>query len=51
LFHLIRESFVHMYETHDPIQDLRARYPYLPHAPDKGTLDIRTVLESDFFFS
>jgi DNA-directed RNA polymerase len=51
LFHIIRESFVDMYEKHDPIQDLRARYPYLPPAPDKGTLDIRTVLESDFFFS
>lgn len=51
LFHLIRDRFVYMYETHDPINDLKARYPYLTSPPERGSLNIRDVLESDYFFS
>lgn len=51
LFHLIRECFVTMYETCDPVADLRSKYPFLDEPPSRGTLDIRTVRESDYFFS
>jgi DNA-directed RNA polymerase len=51
LFHLIRECFVTMYETSDPVADLRAKYPYLDEPPSRGTLDIRDVRKSDYFFS
>ena len=51
LFHIIRQEFVDMYEEHDPIQDLAKRYPQLPAPPEKGSLEIREVLNSPFFFS
>lgn len=51
LFDIIRRQFVIMYDMHDPIADLRARYPVLPPPPSRGTLDIREVLKSEFFFS
>lgn len=51
LYELIRSEFVRMYEEHDPLGDLRNKYPFLPPVPEKGTLDIREVLESKFFFS
>ena len=51
LFHLIREEFVIMYNEHDPLEELRAKYPRLPVPPAKGSLDLNGVLKSDFFFS
>jgi DNA-directed RNA polymerase len=51
LFKLIREEFVSMYQEHDPLEELRAKYPYMPFPPAKGSLDITGVLASDFFFS
>lgn len=50
LFRVLREQFVKMYEENDPLQDLKDKYPMIPKVPEKGTLDIREVLESDFFF-
>lgn len=49
-FHLIRETFVSMYEAHDPMDELAARYN-LPPPPKKGGLDLRQVLNSTYFFS
>jgi DNA-directed RNA polymerase len=51
LFEVIRREFVSMYEHHDPIEDLCKRYPALPAPPTKGSLDIREVLRSAYFFS
>jgi DNA-directed RNA polymerase len=51
LFHLIRECFVDMYEQNDPIKDFADKYPQCPIPPTKGALDLREVLESDYFFS
>jgi len=51
LFHLIREEFVLMYNEHDPLEELRTKYPRLPVPPAKGSLDLNGVLKSDFFFS
>lgn len=51
LFTIIREVFVQMYEQHDPLADFAALYPGVPPLPSKGTLDIREVLRSPYFFS
>jgi DNA-directed RNA polymerase len=51
LFQIIREQFVAMYEGHDPLRALQAKYPELGVPPERGTLDIQEVLRSDFFFS
>lgn len=51
LYRIIREQFVYMYENHDPLAEFCARYPELSEPPSKGTLDIRGVLDSKFFFS
>ena len=51
LYELIRSEFVTMYEEHDPVLDFAAKYPTIPAPPTKGTLNIREVLESPFFFS
>jgi DNA-directed RNA polymerase len=51
MFRVIREQFVAMYEHHDPIAEFYAKYPGLPKPPAKGSLDIREVLTSQFFFS
>jgi DNA-directed RNA polymerase len=51
LFHTIREEFHAMYSKHDPVEEFRLLYPYLPVPPTRGTLDLDEVLESDFFFS
>lgn len=56
----IRTSFVHMYEDHDVLNELRQRVASvvgprvaknLEPVPTKGKLDIRGVLESPFFFA
>jgi DNA-directed RNA polymerase len=51
LFKTIREEFVKMYTTHDPVQELCSKYPYLTDPPSKGSLNIEEVLDSDYFFS
>lgn len=51
MYRIIRERFVHMYETCDPLAQFRERYPDLPEPPSLGGLDIRQVLDSPFFFS
>lgn len=51
LYRLIREQFVRMYEEHDPIAAFKARYPEVAEPPTKGTLNIRDVLDSPYFFS
>lgn len=51
LFDTIRKQFVAMYLACDPPAQLAALYPMIPAPPEKGTLDIMEVLESDFFFS
>jgi DNA-directed RNA polymerase len=51
LFNVIRQQFVAMYEENDPIQEFKDRYSCIETPPEKGTLDIREVLSSAFFFS
>lgn len=51
LYEIIREQFVLMYENHDPIADFEKKYLCVPSAPQRGTLDIREVLQSLYFFS
>lgn len=51
LYQIIREQFVLMYETNDPIAEFAAKYPGCPEPPAKGGLDIREVLKSRYFFS
>lgn len=51
LFQIIREQFVWMYETFDPIEDFKKKYPCIPTPPTKGSLDVREVLSSKYFFS
>lgn len=51
LYEVIRREFVSMYDHFDPIEDLCRRYPALPSPPAKGSLDIREVLRSQYFFS
>jgi DNA-directed RNA polymerase len=51
LYQIIRERFVCMYEQHDPLRGLQAKYPALGVPPERGTLDIKEVLCSSFFFS
>lgn len=51
LYQIIREQFVAMYEQHDPIQQFADRYPVVNAPPSRGTLDIRAVLDSPYFFS
>lgn len=49
-YHIIRREFVRMYEKADYLQEFADRYD-LPEPPAKGTLDLRLVLESPYFFS
>jgi DNA-directed RNA polymerase len=51
LYEIIREQFVLMYETHDPIEEFAKLYPCVPETPKKGNLNLREVLDSKFFFS
>jgi DNA-directed RNA polymerase len=51
MYRVIREQFVAMYSDHDPVTELGNRYPEFGEPPSKGTLDIREVLRSEFFFS
>jgi len=56
----LRQAFVKMYEEHDVLQEfvdgLRPQLPekvarHLPTPPPKGTLDIRAVTSSPYFFA
>jgi DNA-directed RNA polymerase len=52
----LREAFVEMYETSNPLETLRdfiTTYSGIefPNLPDVGDLDLRGVLESDYFFA
>lgn len=53
LYHLIREEFVKLHESTDVFQGIYERYKKydIPPPPDKGDLDIRLVLDSEYFFS
>lgn len=51
LYRIIRERFVEMYEQHDPLRALQSKYPAMGVPPERGALDIREVLRSNFFFS
>lgn len=51
LYEEIRTQFVSMYEDNDPILDFSIIYPEVPPPPERGSLDIRGVLDSTFFFS
>lgn len=51
LYQIIREQFVLMYEQHDPIKAFAERYPVVAAPPERGSLDIRQVLDSPYFFS
>lgn len=48
---IIREVFVGMYENSSPLEDLRKQYPQLPPPPAMGSLNLRDVLESRYFFA
>lgn len=57
---IIREEFVEMYEGHDVLQEfLDCAEPYIrddlkkhiPPIPPSGALDLRGVIENEFFFS
>jgi DNA-directed RNA polymerase len=50
LYTLIREVFVSMYESSEPLEAFQQAYS-LPKPPSKGDLDIRDVLLSPYFFS
>ncbi|MEJ1593522.1 DNA-directed RNA polymerase [Escherichia coli] len=50
LFTRIRETFVRMYEENDPLAQFADSYPGLAAVPPRGTLDIREVLRSPYFF-
>jgi DNA-directed RNA polymerase len=51
LYRIIRSEFVRMYENHDPLEEFHKAYPCCSIPPSKGTLDIREVLDSQYFFS
>lgn len=51
---IIRETFVELYTSHDPLQALASQYEdtefELPELPAYGTLDIESVKQSAYFF-
>jgi DNA-directed RNA polymerase len=60
LSRLIREAFVEMYEGSDPLSELDREvrrvlpaplHDRIPPLPERGELDLRSVLGSDFFFA
>lgn len=55
LFDALREAFVEMYETHNPLEELRQAalevIDDVPEVPAMGALDIKDVLKSEYFFS
>jgi len=51
LARIIRDTFVRMYETRNPLKWFREHYEGLPDVPALGTLDIRQVRQSPYFFA
>ena len=57
LGNVLRECFVDMYEKHDVLQELydhaaqQIGTEHLPDVPTKRNLDLKQVLESNYFFS
>ncbi|EPY20332.1 DNA-directed RNA polymerase, mitochondrial [Strigomonas culicis] len=63
LSHILRSQFVQLYSEHDPLwelkrqweeayhSDLRRHGVRLPDPPARGTLDLKVVLDSPYFFS
>jgi DNA-directed RNA polymerase len=57
LSEVLREEFVNMYEQHDVLTELRQHAitvlgtEDVPQPPTSGSLDIRNVLKSDYFFA
>jgi len=56
----LKKAFVQLYTERDPLAEFRVdiaamlsdeALPKLPQLPEKGTLDVRQVEESDFFFA
>lgn len=47
---IIRETFVAMYEENEPLKDFADKYG-MPQPPSKGSLQLREVLKSEYFFS
>ena len=50
LYHALRDEFVKMYEGNEPLDELAAKYN-LPPPPEKGSLDLSGVRDSEFVFS
>jgi DNA-directed RNA polymerase len=54
LHSVIREAFIHLYSTHDPLQEFSDQQVdmghKMPSMPPKGTLDIEQVRHSKYFF-
>lgn len=50
LYEIIRQEFLAMYEERDPMAEFGACYG-LPYTPVLGSLDLRQVLDSQYFFS
>jgi len=55
---ILREEFVDMYNSRDPLAELRAwalevlpKDTELPEVPEKGSLDLTEVLHSEYFFA
>ena len=54
---ILREEFVRMYEKHDVLDELRTHATKtlgtddIPHPPSVGDLDLRQVINSDYFFA
>lgn len=57
LWRAARQAFVHLYANHDVIGDLSEQFQaqapegeVIPQAPPEGSLDVSSVLVSDYFF-
>tara|TARA_B100000287_G_scaffold133111_1_gene125146 strand:- start:59 stop:574 length:516 start_codon:yes stop_codon:yes gene_type:complete len=54
---ILRHEFYSMYEDHDVLDDLRDHaittlgHDNLPECPSRGSLDLKQVLKSDYFFA
>jgi DNA-directed RNA polymerase len=51
LYRIIRETFVRLYSDNDPIGQFYADHPGIEQPPERGDLDIRNVLDSQYFFA
>ena len=57
LAEVLRDEFAKMYEPHDPLAELRETLMHdwpdlrLPPVPERGTLEVSLVRQSDYFFS